>query len=170
MLPAAVSISSPPKRRLMQVVKVVAEQLLDAMEGMRGMADSHSWVAEVPEPAQVTLHGLTQGLLSFVSHAPECSQVPTQRPCPICAYFSAEARAKACVPQEQLQGRPAVVDVPALQAELESLVQGYLQGPVDAQQPLAAQGMDSLALMELRQKLQVQIMPMLFTIAQGCSK
>ena len=68
-----------------------------------------------------------------------------------------------CVPQAQQQSRPMVVGVAALQAELESLVQGYLQGPVDAQQPLAAQGMDSLALMELRQKLQVQTMPVLFT-------
>lgn len=47
------------------------------------------------------------------------------------------------------------MDVTELQAELMSMVQGYLQGPVEAVQPLAGQGMDSLALMELRQKLQV---------------
>ena len=44
----------------MQVVKVVAEQLLDAMEGMRGVADSHYWVAEVPDAAQVPSLALPQ--------------------------------------------------------------------------------------------------------------
>ena len=42
-----------------------------------------------------------------------------------------------------------------LQAEVTHLVQGYLGADVDPAAPLAAQGLDSLAAMELRQKLQV---------------
>ena len=44
-----------------QVVTVVAEQLLDAIEAMRGSTEAHSWVAEATAPAQVasTLQHLT---------------------------------------------------------------------------------------------------------------
>ncbi len=42
-----------------------------------------------------------------------------------------------------------------LEAEISALVHGYVGDKVDPTAPLAVQGLDSLAAMELRQKLQV---------------
>ena len=50
----------------------------------------------------------------------------------------------------------AAGDIAAVRETVLQLVQGYVQGAVDPAEPLGAQGLDSLALMELRQKLQVR--------------
>lgn len=47
------------------------------------------------------------------------------------------------------------LDPQTLEAEICGMVAGYVGTDVDASMPLAAQGLDSLAAMELRQKLQV---------------
>ena len=64
----------------------------------------------------------------------------------------------------QMQGQPQmsdrVMEVREVEQELTRLVEGFLQGPLTVEQPLAAQGMDSLALMELRQQLQVGTEPL----------
>ena len=57
--------------------------------------------------------------------------------------------------QEHPQMSDRVMEVSQVEQDVTGLVEGYLQGPVNLEQPLAAQGMDSLALMELRQQLQV---------------
>ena len=44
----------------------------------------------------------------------------------------------------------------ALQQQILELVKGFVGSDVSADMPLAAQGLDSLAAMELRQKLQVR--------------
>ena len=43
-----------------------------------------------------------------------------------------------------------------MRAELLSLVGGYVEGAVDEDAPLAAQGLDSLAMLELRQRIEAQ--------------
>lgn len=52
-------------------------------------------------------------------------------------------------------GAQADIDPSALEAEIKEMVAGYVGMDVDVSMPLAAQGLDSLAAMELRQKLQV---------------
>ena len=41
-----------------------------------------------------------------------------------------------------------------MRAELLALVGGYVEGAVDEDAPLAAQGLDSLAMLELRQRIE----------------
>ena len=48
------------------------------------------------------------------------------------------------------------VDPAELEGEIRDMVSGYVGADVDVSMPLAAQGLDSLAAMELRQKLQVR--------------
>lgn len=48
------------------------------------------------------------------------------------------------------------IDAAALQQEILEMVRGFVGADVAVDQPLVAQGLDSLAGMELRQKLQVQ--------------
>lgn len=43
-----------------------------------------------------------------------------------------------------------------MRAELLALVGRYVEGAVDEDAPLAAQGLDSLAMLELRQRIEVQ--------------
>ena len=51
--------------------------------------------------------------------------------------------------------RAAPRDAASLEAEILALVEGFVGSEVSVEKPLAAQGLDSLAAMELRQKLQV---------------
>lgn len=51
--------------------------------------------------------------------------------------------------------RITVTSPAALEAEIKEMVMGYVGTGMDVNVPLAAQGLDSLAAMELRQKLQV---------------
>ena len=43
-----------------------------------------------------------------------------------------------------------------MQGALLALVGGYVEGAVDEDAPLAAQGLDSLAMLELRQRIEAQ--------------
>lgn len=51
------------------------------------------------------------------------------------------------------------IDPVALQEEMLELVKGFVGADVAPDQPLVSQGLDSLAAMELRQKLQVSSLP-----------
>ena len=56
--------------------------------------------------------------------------------------------------EEDIEQRPEL-DAAGLEAEVAGMVRGFVGADVDVSAPLAAQGLDSLAAMELRQKLQV---------------
>lgn len=47
------------------------------------------------------------------------------------------------------------MDAPHIEAELINIVEAYVGSKIDVHNPLANQGLDSLAALELRQKLQV---------------
>ena len=53
------------------------------------------------------------------------------------------------------EGAPAA-DIAAIQQQIIDIVKGYVDDDVDVEKPLAMQGLDSLAFMELRQKLEVR--------------
>ena len=65
------------------------------------------------------------------------------------------------IDDEEGAQRPAL-DAAALEAEVAGMVRGFVGADVDTSAPLAAQGLDSLAAMELRQKLQVASLDLLF--------
>ena len=49
------------------------------------------------------------------------------------------------------------LDAAIVEEKVIGLVQGYMEAAIDITKPLILQGMDSLANMELRQKLQVSL-------------
>lgn len=60
---------------------------------------------------------------------------------------------------QALSAREAGKSSEEVQAAIEGLVKSYIGGTVATDVPLAQQGLDSLAAMELRQKLQVSARP-----------
>ncbi len=58
------------------------------------------------------------------------------------------------------------LDAAIVEEKVIGLVQGYVEAIVDVTKPLILQGMDSLASMELRQKLQVS--PHQFVLVPNC--
>ena len=107
---------------------MVGSELLDIMSEAAGglLGSGHSWVGAVE------------------AGAPTIS-TPMAPPQPA----SSSSR-----PAEIAADRPAK-DAAEIEADIVALVQDFVGPNVSADQPLAAQGLDSLAAMELRQKLQV---------------
>lgn len=54
------------------------------------------------------------------------------------------------------QEEAPAADIAAIQQQIIAIVKGYVDDDVDMEKPLAMQGLDSLAFMELRQKLEVR--------------
>ena len=120
-----------------QVTEVVGSELLDIMAETAGglLGSGHTWVGPVDTPSAGTSISsestpLDNAQLSLPSQSSSNGMNDT----------SAMGRGK---------------DAASLEAEILTLVHRFVGANVSAHQPLAAQGLDSLAAMELRQKLQV---------------
>ena len=114
-----------------QVTEVVGSELLDIMAGAAGglLGSGHSWVGQLG-PGAAPLHDPMP--------TPEAGSSSSS------SSRSGEHLAAGCAR-----------DAAAIEVEILSLVQGFVGPDVSAEQPLASQGLDSLAAMELRQRLQV---------------
>ncbi len=125
-----------------QVTEVVGSELLDIMAEAGGglLGSGHTWVG----PVDIHPTDASPGPSSHIST--QLMQSASQG-------IGMDGTGNAAS-QAPMAGR--FRDAASVEAEILALVQGFVGPEVSADQPLATQGLDSLAAMELRQKLQVR--------------
>lgn len=146
---------------------VVAHELLGALDHSASgglLGDGHSWVAPPGDlhaaPPRSPAGGMTKH-----SPAQERMDAPTSAEHPSPVDFTnpierSPARLHADAPAAALLLSSAdgamERSTAHLHAELRALVGEFVEGNVDDNVPLAAQGLDSLAMLELRRRIEVR--------------
>ena len=138
-----------------KVTEVIGKTLLEIMDKTDGGIHGahHSWVSPV---APSTSSNYRVGPSSLGSCAPNVRSTLTFYALSTYAYIRSWQYVNQAANVDVHVGPASFLDKADVRTQVIELLRGYLEEEVDIAKPLAMQGIDSLASMELRQKLQVR--------------